>query len=580
MARRGTGEKPDADDLIQRLRAVELRQAETETRLERVERGARSDPRPLPVPPAPAPEPVPMRAVEKPLPPPVGGDTQSLERRLGANWLPKAGMLVLILGFVFFLRYAFDQGWINRPSRIGMGVAAGLVLAAIGEALLRRDRGRFDIYAQVLAGGGFVITYFSLFAAHAFPDYRAETGFTLELSASLMWASAVGLGAYAYYRNAPILVVEALLLGTLSSMYGSPWQPFSVFYVVALATAVAVAADRKAWDHVLLAAVAVSYGNLAFLVAADAENAWWGLAGAGLLAVLLTFIVGRGRPAASDRPLPFWSVAAALTLLGTWTIALLAFGQLDLDPKAVPGPFTAAFGAAAIALALAWRTELLTREAWGLSGTIMILAWPPIQFDDVATAIAWAGLGALAAAVQFVRHSTFVAAALVSTGALLLGHLMLFEIAKMDDGSLDLGLAAVPFLLATAAFAAAWWKEDELVPENGVLLAVPHLALCVAFPITYLGAALEGFQIAIAWAALGTIILVAGLVAKRAHLRMAALGVFALVLGRVFIIDLVELDVVVRIITFLAVGALLLVAGFLYARRRGPSAVVTQNRPS
>ncbi|HLE47762.1 MAG TPA: DUF2339 domain-containing protein [Candidatus Thermoplasmatota archaeon] len=584
MSKRALARKSEDDDLRKRIRHLELRLAETEARLERVEGGFHAAPA---APQAaqdrtPTFEPVAMRPPTPPLPSPATHrpPAQDLERRLGASWLPKAGMVVLILGFVFFLRYAFDQGWINRPARIAMGVAGGLVLAAIGEVLLRRDRDRFDVYAQVLAGGGFVITYFSLFAAHAFPEYREATGFSLELSASLMWATGIALAAYAVYRNTPILITEALVLGTLASLYGNQWQPFSVLYLLALATAVGMAADRKSWDHVLAATVAASYSNLAILVSADAENAWWAVAAAGLLAVLFTLIVGRGRASRPEHALPFWSVAAALSLLGTWSILLLAFEQLDLDTTRVGGPTTIAFGAAAIALALAWRVPELTRQAWGLSGTIMVLAWPPIQFDGVATAIAWAGLAGLAAAVQYVRHSFFVAAALVAAGLLLIVHLFFDEIPKMGDARLDLGLAAVPFTLGAAAFFAAWWKEDQLAKEQGVATSVAMLAIAALLPVSYLGASLEGFQISIAWAALATVILVVGLVTKRAHLRMAALGMFALVLGRVFFFDLIVLDVVVRIITFLAVGALLLVAGFLYARRQRASPAATDEDPA
>ena len=49
-------------------------------------------------------------------------------------------------------------------------------------------------------------------------------------------------------------------------------------------------------------------------------------------------------------------------------------------------------------------------------------------------------------------------------------------------------------------------------------------------------------------------------------LRLAALGLFALALGKLFLYDLSTLNSVTRALSFLAVGAVLLLAGFFYQR--------------
>ena len=53
-------------------------------------------------------------------------------------------------------------------------------------------------------------------------------------------------------------------------------------------------------------------------------------------------------------------------------------------------------------------------------------------------------------------------------------------------------------------------------------------------------------------------------------LRWLGLGVFALTVGKVFLIDLASLKTVYRIGSFLALGALLVAASFLYQRARKP----------
>jgi uncharacterized membrane protein len=95
---------------------------------------------------------------------------------------------------------------------------------------------------------------------------------------------------------------------------------------------------------------------------------------------------------------------------------------------------------------------------------------------------------------------------------------------------------------------------------------------------------LDGFAVPIAWTLEAVVLVVAGFMFGQRDLRLAALILFGLVLARIFLVDLLALDLAVRIITFLAVGGLLLVASFLFARRQRtdrqpPAAAPQQGRP-
>ena len=60
--------------------------------------------------------------------------------------------------------------------------------------------------------------------------------------------------------------------------------------------------------------------------------------------------------------------------------------------------------------------------------------------------------------------------------------------------------------------------------------------------------------------------LLVGLRRRQQVLRLAALGLFALALGKLFLYDLSTLSSVTRALSFLAVGGVLLLAGFFYQR--------------
>ena len=67
------------------------------------------------------------------------------------------------------------------------------------------------------------------------------------------------------------------------------------------------------------------------------------------------------------------------------------------------------------------------------------------------------------------------------------------------------------------------------------------------------------------WGALGLALLYLGLTRWRS-LRLAGFALFAVALGKIFLYDLPSLSSVERALSFLAVGAVLLLGGFFYQR--------------
>jgi uncharacterized membrane protein len=75
------------------------------------------------------------------------------------------GAGVLFLGFAFFLKYAFDRGWLGPRSQVVLGIAAGAAMLIGGDRSVRRG---MRILGQGLMGGGLAVLYASLFAGFRF----------------------------------------------------------------------------------------------------------------------------------------------------------------------------------------------------------------------------------------------------------------------------------------------------------------------------------------------------------------------------------------------------------------------------
>jgi uncharacterized membrane protein len=92
----------------------------------------------------------------------VAVDGPDLEERIGGRGLLYTGVLVLLFGVAFFLKYAFDNAWIDETGRVVIGIVSGLVLIVSGWRFATRDlRG----FGQALIGTGLAVLYLSVYAA-------------------------------------------------------------------------------------------------------------------------------------------------------------------------------------------------------------------------------------------------------------------------------------------------------------------------------------------------------------------------------------------------------------------------------
>lgn len=89
-----------------------------------------------------------------------------LEKFIGENLINKLGVLILVLGISYFVKYAIDKDWINEPARVGIGVLCGSLVMLIANKL----RKKYAAFSSVLVAGAIAIFYFTI--AIAFHEYK------------------------------------------------------------------------------------------------------------------------------------------------------------------------------------------------------------------------------------------------------------------------------------------------------------------------------------------------------------------------------------------------------------------------
>src|SRR6218665_2157487 len=89
-----------------------------------------------------------------------------IEKFIGENLINKIGILILVLGISFFVKYEIDKDWINEPARVGIGILAGALVMGIAHRL----RKNYSAFSSVFVAGAISIFYFTI--GIAFHDYH------------------------------------------------------------------------------------------------------------------------------------------------------------------------------------------------------------------------------------------------------------------------------------------------------------------------------------------------------------------------------------------------------------------------
>ena len=171
----------------------------------------------------------------------------SLESRIGGQGMLYIGTAVLVLGIGFFVKYAFDNSWIDETGRVLIGAAAGLAMVAGGHLVARRG---YALYGQIVAGGGFAALYVSVFAALSFYALIGRPA-----AFGLMVLITVGAALAAEAHRSQGLAVFAVAGGFLTPFLvggGENAQVVLLSYDAILAVGTMVMAARRGWPFLNL----------------------------------------------------------------------------------------------------------------------------------------------------------------------------------------------------------------------------------------------------------------------------------------------------------------------------------------
>jgi uncharacterized membrane protein len=103
---------------------------------------------------------------QEPVHPPWGKNLD-LENYLGGNLLGYAGMLALVLASLWFIKFAFDNNWLNESGRIYIGLLLGFSIVSTSLYLAKK---MYSVISEGVLGSGISVLYISIASAYYFYD--------------------------------------------------------------------------------------------------------------------------------------------------------------------------------------------------------------------------------------------------------------------------------------------------------------------------------------------------------------------------------------------------------------------------
>ena len=532
-----------------------------------------SEPPPLPPPPLPLPSPPEMPACE-----PISEPPPALETRFGLGWLNRIAVVTLIFGVGFLFKYAVDNQWIGPGMRVALGVAAATLSLFLGEWISLRGQ---KVFARGLTGLGLALLYLSFYAGFGFYHFLPQSTAFL-----LMFLTTCGAAALALHYDSQAVALLGLAGGYLTPVLLSTGENRMwtlAGYTALLNLGALGIAHRKRWP-------ALEY--LAWLGTAFLFTGW-----------AQAWLDDDSRLAAFTWLSTSFGLFFAATALGS-RLALLAlnsgiyfagsYALLDRQHHDWMGAF--ALGLALLHGGLAkavWRKPTLLGQLAAAIALVLLTLAIPIQFVGFRITMLWSLEAAVLAwlAARFDQPRFQI-------GAWMVFALVFVRLFTLDDTIYSLNSAYTALVnrrfLTFAVAAASLWiasrfarsQESGPIPYGG-----GHFVLLWALAMEVNGWAARNADvldvsnvastgISILMAVYAVALIVAGVALRSTVNRVLGLGMMALVIAKLYLLDVWSLSRGFRITAFLALGGLLLLVSYLYSRFKPALERLWKDRPA
>lgn len=524
--------------------------------------------------------------------------SDDIEGQIGKLWLNRIGVAAILIGVAYFLKYAFDSQWIGPGGRIALGLMSGIAVIVLSEIVRRQGQAAFS-YSLKAVGIG--VLYLSLWGA--FQIYHLIPA---EIAFGAMLLVTVFTVILALTQDAEILAAFAIVGGFSTPLLLSTGHNAEVFlfsYVGLLDLGMLVVVFFKPWRRllwgsfvgtlILYAGWYITYYRLAERDTTVAFTLFFAVIFATVpLITPLTRSRWHDGFSITLTVLPLLNAAfvflalydmyrAELVTL-TWYALVLAAAYLGLSSqfkrrvKSEPD-VVKLVNLIHIAIAIAFITIAI-----------------PLKLDAHWITLGWLVESAVLLAIAIRTNTDFLRYFAGSTLALGIFRLLAFDNFHVD--TLIFNARFATYLVAIAILGGIVWAADRSASDRErpvVRFAAIVLNLLALWAMTleansYFGHELmdwnaahhrpgnyAGYQqiqfaqnlsYSVIWLLYGAGLMMFGFWKRSAFVRWQAIVLMAVTIGKVFLFDTSNLEQGYRILSFIALGVVLMGMSYIYHR--------------
>jgi len=521
-----------------------------------------------------------------------------LEGKIGKLWLNRIGIIAILAGVAYFIKYAFDSGWIGPAGRVTLGLIGGIALILWSERFRKKGYVPFSYSLKAIGIGAL---YLSLWAAsqyfHLVPVSASFVAMTLVTAFTI---------ALAILQNAEILVVFALIGGFSTPLALSTGENHEIVlfsYVCMLDLAILATSMFKPWRRLMWGSF---LGTIILYVGWFSHTGFYtqDVRGLTVFFTALFAAIFAAMPLVAPLEKSRWyegpSVTLALLPLANAAFFFLALLAMYEGEKNTLTWYALSLAAVYLGLSSLFRrrsdAETNTRNLMIMLHVAIAVAFItiaiPLRLDAHWITIGWLVESAVLLFVAVRTQTDFLRYFAAATLTLGIVRLLVLDSAKLQQ-QLVFNTRFATYLVAIAVLGAIVVAGERLASERempgiklaGVglnLLALVGLTLEAHDYFTRQVAATQGitalrdrynelqlawdFSYSAIWLIYGAGMMAFGFWKRDAFVRWQALVLIALTIGKVFTYDTWSLEKIYRILSFVGLGAVLMGISYIYHR--------------
>jgi uncharacterized membrane protein len=517
------------------------------------------------------------------------GDTD-LEKKIGQYWLNRIGIVAMLIGVSYFLKYAFDNNWVGPGGRIAIGLLAGIGVVVWSESFRKRD---YAAFSYSLKAVGIGTLYLSLWGA--FQIYHLIPAAAAFVAMAIVTASTIAL---ALSQDAELLASFALVGGFSTPILLSTGQNHETVlfsYVALLDLAILTTAIYKPWRRLLWG----SFAGTIILYLGWYSEYYTGdqraltVAFGALFAAIFAVIPLAASGARSTR---FSGHSTTLTLLPLFNAAafFLALYAMYEQDKSTLTWYALALAAVYLGLGSAIKNRLSLEDATFINllhvaiAVAFITIAIPLKLDAQWITIGWLVESGVLLWLSVTARADFLR--YFATVALVLGiaRLLFYDQIRAETLVFNMRFATYAVAIAILGGIAVLGKrhaaQGEMIFLDVAVVGVNLLALIAltleasdyfnrqmlsggSLAASYRQLSLaRDFSYSAIWLLYGAGLMTIGFRRRSAFVRWQSLILIAFTICKVFLYDVSQLGGSYRIVSFIALGAVLLGISFIYQR--------------